>query len=105
MSISLLRTVAAINDLVENAAYLGAQRSGLEGRFLSAVESTLIEIVRSPEMGGIYETRTPRLKNMRVWRVADFKKYLIFYQVIGKQIKIVRILHGARDIAAIFDDD
>ena len=105
MSFSLFRTAAAINDLVENAAYLGGQRPGLDGRFLSAVESTVDQIVRSPEIGGIYETRNPRLKSMRVWRVAEFKKYLIFYRVIGKRIEIVRILHGARDVAAIFDDD
>jgi len=64
----LYRTTAAIRDLVEQATYLGMQSPGLETRFLDAVEETLEGIAESPQIGGVYENRNPRLQGLRVWR-------------------------------------
>ena len=33
-----------------------------------------------------------------------FERYLIFYRVYADNIRIERILHGARDIPDLFDD-
>jgi toxin ParE1/3/4 len=99
----LFRTTAAIGDLISAATYLGSKTSGLETRFLDAVEESLDRIAQKPEIGGVYENQNPRLAGMRVWRVAGFEKYLIFYQISDDRIEIVRILHGARDIAAILE--
>jgi toxin ParE1/3/4 len=32
-------------------------------------------------------------------------RYLIFYRVLEKEVEILRIVHGARDWAALFADD
>lgn len=40
---------------------------------------------------------------MRVWSVRDFPKHLIFYRATDDRIEILRVLHGARDAAAIFE--
>ena len=34
-----------------------------------------------------------------------FPKHLIFYRPIDHGIEVVRVLHGARDIEAVFEDD
>lgn len=41
-----------------------------------------------------------------MWPIKHFERYLIFYLLVDrKRIDIVRILHSARDIAAIFEED
>ena len=42
---------------------------------------------------------------MRVWPVKGFDKYRIYYRPLGDRIEILRILHAARDIDAIFEDE
>jgi toxin ParE1/3/4 len=99
------RTSAAVRDIVENAIRLGEQRAGLENRFIDAVEESLERILSMPEIGGLYETQNPRLQGIRVWRVRRFKNYLIFYRATAAGIEVIRLLHGARDIAALIGDE
>jgi plasmid stabilization system protein ParE len=41
---------------------------------------------------------------VRFWPVPRFRQYIIFYRPIAKGgVEIVRILNGARDIAALLD--
>ena len=42
---------------------------------------------------------------MRSWRVEGFEAYLLFYRSKGGDVEIVRLLHGARDLEWLFDDD
>jgi plasmid stabilization system protein ParE len=37
--------------------------------------------------------------------IMKFENFLIFYQSTDEEILIVRVLHGARDIAALFEDE
>lgn len=37
--------------------------------------------------------------------VKKFENYLIFYQSMEEELLIVRVLHGARDIAALFEKE
>lgn len=99
------KSSAAVRDLVEIAARLADDNLERGLRFLDGVEQSLAFLVGMPEAGGVYETDNPRLQELRVWRVRGFKKYLIFYRLSAARIDVIRILHGARDIAAIFDDD
>lgn len=45
------------------------------------------------------------LSGMRVWPVKGFRKILVFYRPIAVGVEIVRVVHGARDFAALFDDE
>jgi plasmid stabilization system protein ParE len=42
---------------------------------------------------------------MRVHIVSGFRKYMLFYIPREGQIEIVRVLHGARDVVALFEDE
>jgi toxin ParE1/3/4 len=37
--------------------------------------------------------------------VRGFENYVIFYRTVEQGVEIVRVLHAARDIAAIFEDE
>ncbi len=105
MSHSIRRSSAAFRDLLESATYLAQQGPGLDDCFLTAVEETLNQIARLPEIGGSYETANPLLGRIRVWRVKGFEKYSVFYRTVENEIEVIRILHGARDIAVIFSEN
>lgn len=94
---------AADRDLDEQAEYLGRQ-AGLETalRFLDAAGATFAALARMPGIGERRESPDPRLAGMRIWRVENFEKHLIFYRPAGDDLEIVRVLHGARDIDRIF---
>jgi plasmid stabilization system protein ParE len=36
----------------------------------------------------------------RSWRVKSFHKYLIFYEALPGRVRLLRVLHGARDLQA-----
>ena len=79
-------------------------------RFVEAVEASVEQLVRMPNMGAPREIRNPALKGLRLWPVKDFDEFLIFYVVAGDTVRVIRILHGKRDIDRILkkesgDDD
>jgi plasmid stabilization system protein ParE len=53
-------------------------------------------LARMPGMGrvrpdlGAPETRS--------WRVSRFRKYLIFYEMLPDRLRLLRVLHGSRDL-------
>jgi plasmid stabilization system protein ParE len=53
---------------------------------------------------GIRTRRNRRLKTMRSWIVRSLRNYIIFYIPTPSGIRIIRILHGARDLDSIFDE-
>jgi toxin ParE1/3/4 len=76
-------------------------------RFVEAVEAP---VVRAPNMGAPRKLRSPALKGLRIWPVKDFNDFLIFYVVAGDTVRVIRILHGKRDVDRILkkepgDDD
>lgn len=72
------------------------------GRFYNAVENTAAMLVELPNMGSPRSYPETELQNVRIFRVKDFEKYLIFYREIEETIEIVRIVHGARDLPKLF---
>ena len=62
-----------------------------------------------PHMGAPRELRNPSLKGLLVWPVKEFGEFLIFYVVEGETVRVIRILHGKRDVDRILkkesDDD
>ena len=63
-------------------------------RFVEAVEASVEQLVRMPNMGAPREIRNPALKGLRLWPVKDFDEFLIFYVVAGDTVRVIRILHG-----------
>jgi toxin ParE1/3/4 len=79
-------------------------------RFVDAVEASVRQLLRKPNIGAPREIGNPALKGLRVWPVKDFDEFLIFYVVVGDSARVIRILNGKRDLDRILkkelaDDD
>jgi toxin ParE1/3/4 len=90
---------------VQQALYI-AETSPVQAlRFLDAVESTLGEVEAMPGMGHRYESTNPKLSEVNSVHVSGFRNPLIFYQVTADSIVFLHLLHGARDIASVLDEE
>ena len=70
-------------------------------RFLDALQDALVMLSALPEIGTPCEFSSGALQGLRMWRVAGFEVWLIFYGASSERIDIVRILHGSRDVEAV----
>jgi len=95
MSRAIVRP-AARRDLIRHFAYIGVNSSlDMARRFRAAARATFSELVQTPGMGAPRKLR--KFPDLRMWRVRGFEKYLIFYQPVGEDIQIERVIHAAQD--------
>ena len=96
----------ALRDLARHAAYLEehANLSTAE-RFLDVAEDAFARLAAMPNMGRRREMRSTRFAALRQWPIRNFENYLIFYQPIENGIEVLRVLHGARDIDRILEEE
>lgn len=93
---------AAEGDVLEQAEYYDAQGGeDLGNRFLAACESGFERLASFPESGACLRLRHPRLEGLRFILAPGFENILIFYIPGDTLLRIVRVLHGKRDIEAI----
>ena len=95
----------ASQDLAEIFDYLDQQSETEADRFYDAVEKTVQQLLKSPELGERCRFRNLETKGMRVWRVSGFPNHLIFYRPQDDRLEILRIIHGARDYDTIFNEE
>ncbi len=76
----------------------------LADRFIASAETTFMKLARTPGLGRARRFRDAKAKNLHSWHVADFPKHLVFYRPLPNErgVEIVRVLHGARDLVALF---
>ena len=61
----------------------------------------LIELLlRNPEMGRL--RRDLRPAGIRSFRIRGFERYLLFYQVKGKELVLLRLRYGGMNLPALF---
>ena len=94
----------AEEDLTEAYLHIGTDSPAAAERLLEAVEETIAFLLESPSAGRRREWCSPHLRGVRSWRVNGFRAYLIFYRVEEDGLRIVRLLHGARDIRRHLED-
>lgn len=85
-------------DVAEACDYLSMTSPELVSRFLGALEETLTFLVENPEVGKPRESQEARMQGIRSWAVRAFSSYLVFYTVTHDGLRVVRLLHGARDL-------
>ena len=98
-------TEKANHEIMEIFDYLDQRDETVANRFYDAVEQTVRQLARSPYLGERCQFRSPQTKGMRIWQVSGFSNYLIFYQVGKTDLTVVRVIHGARDYAAMFNEE
>jgi toxin ParE1/3/4 len=88
-------TPRAVLDLEEIVDFLGAENPKAIVT-VEAIEARCRALASMPDSGRAREDLAPGLRS------AVVEPYLIFYKTDGDQIQIIRVLHGRRDIRAIF---
>ena len=95
---SLRLTETAEDDLSEIWAYLAFEASEpVATRFVKSIEKAFATLQHTPSIG------TPRERFAPGLRVIFQSPYAIYYLPSEQDILIVRVLHGARDVAAVAD--
>lgn len=69
---------------------------------VAATDQTLRRLARMPGLGTLWDSDKPRLTAVRFFPITKFRNRLVFYRERKDGIELVRVLHGARDIEAIF---
>jgi toxin ParE1/3/4 len=88
----------ADEDLISIWSYVAERNPVAAEKLIRRIDAACERLVDMPFMG---RARGRRLRGLRSWVVGS---YVIFYRPVGATIKVVRILHGARDIPAILGD-
>lgn len=83
----------------------GAQRGD---RFYDACETAFNNLLNYPQIGRVRQfVNIPA--ELRQWQVKGFSDYLIFYRLLNDNlsltIEVLRVIHGARDLVALFQDE
>ncbi|WP_235006797.1 type II toxin-antitoxin system RelE/ParE family toxin [Calothrix rhizosoleniae] len=104
MNYRLIVKDQATQDLRQLANYILVNgNKDIAVKFLSAAEITFEQLVKTPGMGKVTQLVVSRLGEIRQWRIKDFKEYFIFYRIADANVEILRVLHGARDLADILN--
>lgn len=91
-------TVAARQDLLAIWDYIATDNMAAADRVLDALDARIQLLADHPLLGPSRPDIAPDLRYL----VSD--NYLILYRVLPDVVEIVRILHGARNLTAIFTD-
>lgn len=86
----------AAADLNEIADYIARDGPGRALRFVQEIRERCAGIVLAPQGAVRRDDLLPGI------RMVPFRRYLIFYTASGDSVRIERVLHGSRDIAALF---
>lgn len=105
MPVEIRKTPKAKDDLLDLASYIAQENLDAAFRFLDVAESAFNTLAERPEMGTTCDFRSAEAARIRVWSIKGFQSLLIFYRPIEDGIEVVRVLHGARDLGALFSDD
>lgn len=92
-------------DLLEHFVYIGEHNPKAAMRFLAAAENAFERLAEMPGSGPVRSVENERLVGLRSWPIPGFRTYRIFYLPTPSGIDIVRVLHAARDVRSILEDE
>jgi toxin ParE1/3/4 len=70
-------------------------------RFLEAVRVAMEYVFRRPDTGAPKVMKDSALKGLRSWPVKGFPAMRIYYLVSEDEVRVIRVLHGKRDIELV----
>jgi toxin ParE1/3/4 len=89
---------SAQQDLEDIGDYIHLENPDAARRLIAELRVKCRRLADVPRMG----VARPELGN--AVRSFPFRRYIIFYSIIGNTLRIERILHGSRDIEAAFEE-
>jgi toxin ParE1/3/4 len=102
----IIRRPRAIDDLTEQTAYyLSEAGEEVASRFLAAAEETLEQLLELPLSGATRSYLNPSLEGLRMFPVRGFEHHVLFYRPTPEGLELIRVLHDARDLKTILEDE
>ena len=102
MQRKIQRSQKALHDLEDLVDFLRGRSVEVAQRFVEASDKTFRFLSENREVGQQCRFADPRLSGMRVWQIQGFRNHLVYFRPTDDGIEIIRLLHGARDMEAIF---
>lgn len=87
----------ARTDLVEIFLYIAQDSVDAARRTHSRIEETLRTIAHQPGIGRTRDELIPGIRSLASG------SYVVYYREVDGGVRILRILHGARDIQQLFE--
>ena len=95
----ILKRPRALRDLAEIWSYIAEDGVANADTLASRIDKTFKLLARRPGIGRARPELYPDLRSFVVG------KYVVFYLQLTNGIEVIRVLHGARDIDAVFEDE
>jgi len=92
----LVVSPAAKQDLVEAFLYVAQDNLDAAERVHTQLEQAFLTILRQPVIGRERSDFGPGVRTLAVGR------YVIYYRHVAEQLRILRVIHGARDQSTAF---
>ncbi len=104
MTLKVILRQKARSDLLDVFDYINARNPTAAARWLAAAHRTIHSVIAEhPHIGVGRDYNRPSLAGVRALAVRGFKNYLIYYRVDRDTIRIIRVLHGARDVPNVLE--
>lgn len=97
----------ARDDIIRQFRWYLVQQDAADAgyRFLDALEESVQQLLHMPNMGAPKALKEPALEGLRSWPVKGFKEIYIFYVTEGQTVRIIRVLHGRRDLGRVLKQE
>ncbi len=96
---------AARDDILRQYQYYVTEGAlDAAARFLDAVDDSVAHLSQMPETGAPRSSINPALSGLRMWPVKGFEDIRIYYLIQSDEMRIIRVLHGRRDIQNILEN-
>ena len=98
---------AARDDILRQFRYylVDQDKPKVADRFLSAVRRTIEGIIRTPQGGAPKHLSREALRGLSSWPVKGFEDLRVYYLAYEGSVRVVRVLHGKRDINNILEKE
>ena len=96
----LILRPAAREDILRQYRYYLFEQDAEDAaeRFLDASRVAMEYVFRRPGVGNPKVLNSPALKGLRSWPVKGFAVIRIYYLTTKDEVRVIRVLHGKRDI-------
>ena len=99
-------TALAEEDLDQIEDYISVRDPAAAARVRAAIVRQSLQLGNAPEKGmALKGPRDEAETGVRLWPVLRYRGYLVLYKAEPKQIRVLRILHAARDWTRFFGAD
>jgi toxin ParE1/3/4 len=95
----IIRRPRASADLSEIWEFIATDNLERADEFIDRIDEKFRSLATQPLMGRDRSDLMPGLRSLAM------PPYVIFYEPTQHGIEVVRVLHGARDVKTLFDDE